>query len=265
VKTPPQIQIGTSGFSYDDCVGPFYPKATPKSKWFDYYVREFSCLEINATYYTWMSTQAMESLASRAPVDFRFAIKLNKSLTHQKGDPSEGIKATIEQNLPIEDPVHLAQFPNGFRPSEESWKRIEALSELDCLVVEFRHIDWQTKETTGRLRDLGISLCSVDAPKIKGLPEFSKELTGEIAYIRLHGRNAEKWYEHDHAFERYNYLYSYNEITKLAEDIAEMSERANDAVVFFNNPYGAQAVTNARQLAEVLGVATTPSQDALFE
>ena len=207
----------------------------------------------------------MESLASRAPVDFRFAIKLNKSLTHQKGDPSEGIKATIEQNLPIEDPVHFAQFPNGFRPSKESWQRIEALSELDSLVVEFRHIDWQTDETVKRLRLLGISLCSVDAPKKKGLPEFSKELTGDIAYIRLHGRNAEKWYEHDHAFERYNYLYSYNEITKLAEDISEMSERANDAFVFFNNHYGAQAVTNARQLAEVLGVATTPSQETLFE
>ena len=261
----PTIHVGTSGFSYDDWVGPFYPKNLPKSKWFDFYLQEFSCTEINATYYTWMSTQAMESLASRAPVDFRFAIKLHKSLTHGKDDASEGIRATIEQNLPVDNPVHLAQFPNGFRPSEESWQRIEALAELDSLVVEFRHADWQTENTIERLRSLGISLCAVDAPAVKGLPQFSEAITGEITYIRLHGRNAEKWYEHDKAYERYNYLYSYNEITELADSISEMSERCADTFVFFNNHYAAQAVTNARQLAEVLGVATTPSQTSLFE
>ncbi|MDQ2985604.1 MAG: DUF72 domain-containing protein [Armatimonadota bacterium] len=257
--------VGTSGFSYDDWVGPYYPKNIPKARWFDFYAEEFSCIEINASYYSWMSTKAMESLSSRAPVDFRFAVKLHRSITHGKEDLQKAIEATIEQNLPLEDPVHLAQFPNGFKPSDEAWEKIEGVADLENVVVEFRNKEWQTDETLTRLRKLGISLCAVDVPAVQGLPKFSKEITGDIAYIRLHGRNAAKWYDHDHAFERYDYLYSDKELTKIAEDISEMSERAEESFVFFNNHYAAQAVTNARQLGQMLGIGTEPAQAALFD
>jgi uncharacterized protein YecE (DUF72 family) len=100
---------------------------------------------------------------------------------------------------------------------------------------------------------------------VKGLPKFSKDLSGDVAYVRLHGRNAAKWYEHDHAYERYDYLYSVKEIERIAEDISAMTERAKESFVFFNNHYGAQAVTNARQLADVLGIATKPAESSLFE
>jgi uncharacterized protein YecE (DUF72 family) len=144
-------------------------------------------------------------------------------MTHSKDDIGEGLRATIEQNKPLIDPVHLAQFPNGFKPTEEAWERIESLTELDSVVVEFRNKEWQTSETLARLRSLGISLCAVDAPAIEGLPTFSREQTGDICYVRLHGRNAAKWYEHDHAYERYDYLYSDKEIAKIAGDISRMT------------------------------------------
>jgi uncharacterized protein YecE (DUF72 family) len=260
-----KIRIGTSGFSYDDWVGPFYPRGLPKSKWFDYYAREFSCLEINASYYTWMSPRALESLTNRAPASFRFAIKLHRSLTHGKDDIAHGIMATGEQNRPLDDPIHLAQFPNGFKANAENWARVEALAALPRLVVEFRNRDWQTDETYKRLRKLDISLCAVDGPNIQGLPKFSKNVTGDIAYTRMHGRNAEKWYEHERAFERYNYLYSEKEIVKISADISEMSEKTQGSYVFFNNHYGAQAVTNARQLAATLGIMSTAKQETLFD
>jgi uncharacterized protein YecE (DUF72 family) len=136
---------------------------------------------------------------------------------------------------------------------------------LDSLVVEFRNSEWQSDETLTKLRSLNISLCAVDAPAVKGLPKFSKDLTGDISYIRLHGRNAAKWYEHDHAYERYDYLYTESEIKSIAGQISGMTERAKESFVFFNNHYGAQAVTNARQLADVLGIATKPAQSSLFE
>ncbi|MEO7453878.1 MAG: DUF72 domain-containing protein [Fimbriimonadales bacterium] len=259
------IRIGTSGFSYEDWVGPFYPKNLSKSKWFDYYAQEFSCLEINASYYSWMTPRAMQSLASRAPHDFNFAVKLNKSITHGKEDIQKGILATLEQNAPLDNPVHLAQFPNGFKPSEENWSRVEGLSTLPKLVVEFRNSEWQTDETYKRLTKLGISLCAVDSPRIEGLPRFTRNLTGPIAYTRFHGRNAEKWYEHDHAYERYDYLYTESELTEIADDLKSMAVKMQDAFVFFNNHYAAQSVTNARQLATHLGVATTPAQEKLFE
>ena len=203
-RSASNIRIRTSGFSYDDWVGPFYPKGLPKSKWFDYYAQEFDCLEINASYYTWMSTRALESLTNRAPAGFRFAIKLHRSLTHGKDDLAHGIMATGEQNRPLDDPVHLAQFPNSFKPSEKTWPRVEALSALPRLVLEFRNSAWQSEETYGRLRKLNVTLCAVDGPNLDGLPKFTKNVTGEITYTRLHGRNAEKWYEHERAFERYS-------------------------------------------------------------
>jgi uncharacterized protein YecE (DUF72 family) len=186
-------------------------------------------------------------------------------MTHSKDDVAVGIGATREQNRPLERPIHLAQFPNGFKPSDEAWERIEALGALDSLVVEFRNSEWQSDETLTKLRSLNISLCAVDAPAVKGLPKFSKDLTGDISYIRLHGRNAAKWYEHDHAYERYDYLYTESEIKSIAGQISGMTERAKESFVFFNNHYGAQAVTNARQLADVLGIATKPAQSSLFE
>jgi uncharacterized protein YecE (DUF72 family) len=246
-------------------VGAFYPKNLPKARWFDFYAQEFSCVEINASYYSWMTAKAMESLSSRAPVGFRFAVKLHRSITHAKDDVADGIRATREQNRALDRPVHLAQFPNGFKPSDEAWERIEALGALDSLVVEFRNSEWQSDETLTKLRSLNISLCAVDAPAVKGLPKFSKDLTGDISYIRLHGRNAAKWYEHDHAYERYDYLYTESEIKSIAGQISGMTERAKESFVFFNNHYGAQAVTNARQLADVLGIATKPAQSSLFE
>jgi len=261
----PKPLIGTSGFSYDDWIGPFYPKNVPKGRWFEFYSKEFSCVEINATYYSWMTAKAMESLSSRAPAGFRFAVKLHRSLTHSKDDIASGVRRTMEQNMALNMPMHLAQFPNAFTPSNEAWQRIEAMVTLPRLVVEFRNAEWQTEETATRLRSMNVALCTVDAPQVRGLPKFSSEITGEVAYIRLHGRNAAKWYEHDHAFERYDYLYSEKEILDLASNIAGMSERAKESFVFFNNHYGAQAVTNARQLASALGIATTPSQSSLFD
>lgn len=260
-----RLHIGTSGFSYDDWVGPFYPKSIPKGRWFDYYVREFSCVEINATYYSWMAAKAMESLSARAPVGFRFAVKLHRSLTHSKDDTSEGVRATLEQNRPLDEPVLLAQFPNSFIPSEASWQKIEALSSLENLVLEFRNSEWQTEETYERLRGLSISTCMVDAPRIDGLPALVSADTGPISYARFHGRNAAKWYGHEHAFERYNYLYSDQEIAEIADKLTALTEKSKDAFVFFNNHYGAQAVTNARQLAEKLGVTIKPTQTSLFD
>ncbi|MBA3725045.1 MAG: DUF72 domain-containing protein [Armatimonadetes bacterium] len=266
---PGRISIGTSGFSYDDWVGPFYPMGLKKHRWFDYYLQEFDALEVNASYYAWLSAKAVSSLVERAPRGFRFAVKLNKEVTHQKSDVDEGLRATIEQNRPFAEAgclaSQLAQFPNGFRPTDENWSRVEAIVEaLDPLTLEFRHDHWQAPDSMARLANLGVSLCSVDQPRIEGLLEFDDTVIGPLAYARFHGRNAAMWYEHEKAWQRYDYLYSEAEVRELTASVRKMSEKAKETLVFFNNHYGAQAVTNARQMSEQLGRPIRERQPKLF-
>ena len=267
------LRIGASGFSYDDWVGPFYPPSLKKADRFEYYAKIFDTVEINVSYYTWLSMAAVRSLVSRAPQGFGFSVKLHRSLTHEKDEKLErGIVATIEQNKPFKEGgsliAQLAQFPNRFTPTAKNLDRIaEMADKLSPLAFEFRNAEWQTDEVRGRLSKLAVSLCAVDQPQIAGLLEFDDTVQGKLAYIRLHGRNAKMWYDHQHAWQRYDYLYSQPELSELAEKVAKMNERAQDTVVYFNNHYGGQAVTNARQLAEKMGVTVREvnSQRTLFE
>ncbi|MCH8273625.1 MAG: DUF72 domain-containing protein [Armatimonadetes bacterium] len=267
-RRPSPILIGTSGFSYDDWNGPFYPKGVPKRRWFEFYAAEFPCLEVNASYYSWLSARASESLASRAPAGFRFSIKLHKNLTHDREELREGARATLEQNRPFVErgslAVHLAQFPYSFRPGAVSWDYIERLADaVRPLCIEFRNVAWQRPETTQQLHDLRVSMCVVDEPRLRGLMTFEPIVTAPPAYVRFHGRNAQKWFRHEEAWERYDYLYSTEELAERAPYIMKLAKQSDETFLFFNNHYGAQAVTNARQMAETLGVAL-PGQRSLF-
>lgn len=240
-----------------------------KHRWFDYYAQEFNALEVNASYYAWLSAKAVGSLIERAPSGFRFAVKLNKEVTHQKKALNECLRATFEQNRPFAEAgclaSQLAQFPNGFRPTDENWSRVESIVEtLDPVTLEFRHDEWQTPESMARLADLRASLCAVDQPRLEGLLEFDDTVIGALAYARFHGRNAAMWYEHERAWQRYDYLYSESEVKELTASVRKMSEKAKETLVFFNNHYGAQAITNARQMSVHLGRPTRERQPRLF-
>ncbi len=212
----------------------------------------------------------MRSLAERAPEGFAFSIKLHRSLTHgKKDDLDESIRATAEQNRIFEASgslaTHLAQFPNSFRPNDENWERLSRMADgIRPLTLEFRNSEWQTEQALDRLRGLKVSLCCADQPQLEGLLEFRPELLSSPAYVRLHGRNAEKWYGHEKAWQRYDYLYSEDELLELKPPIEALANKAKETMVVFNNHYGAQAVTNARQMAELLGVPTKPVQGKLL-
>lgn len=178
-----------------------------------------------------------------------------------------GVEATLEQNRAFDEPpIVLAQFPQSYRPTEDAFDQVERLAaHLPNLVAEFRNSDWQTDAALQFLTQRNISLCIVDEPRLKGLARFSPVLTGPIAYFRMHGRNAAKWHAHEHAWERYDYRYTPEEIESFAEPVAQLSDRASETLVFFNNHYGAQAVDNARQLAAVLGIGRVQKQPRLFD
>jgi len=263
-----RIWIGTCGFSYRDWVGRYYPPSVG-GRLFEYYSTEFRCVEIDSSYYGWLSAQTCESLVEKAPADFRFCVKLNRALTHERSDPEDAIRKSLDQNAPFRRAgklaMQLAQFPESFRYCDENIEYLSRIcAELQPLCVEFRSGDWMRDELIRFLKDTGTTLCVVDEPKLKGLAGWHPIAVSQTAYFRFHGRNAAKWHEHEEAWERYDYLYTEHELQQFVPDVMKIAEAAQDVFLFFNNHYGAQAVTNARQLAELLGVPTKRQQSSLF-
>ena len=124
---------------------------------------------------------------------------------------------------------------------------VDQLGDLP-LVVEFRHSDWITQRTLGFLRELGVAFCNVDMPQLPGLLPKTAFVTSPLAYVRFHGRNKEKWWKHDQAWERYSYTYNEAELKEWIPKLATMDEQAENLFVFANNHWQGQSVTAIRQL-----------------
>ena len=149
----------------------------------------------------------------------------------------------------------LAQFPYSFHPTPDNraylgWLR-DGLGDLPA-VIELRHADWVTPATFELLRSLGLGFCCVDEPRLRGLLPPVAVATGPVAYVRFHGRNAAKWYNHDQAWERYNYTYTAAELQEWAPKIRTLDAEAALTLVYFNNHYVGQAVKGARDLGQLL-------------
>jgi uncharacterized protein YecE (DUF72 family) len=157
-----------------------------------------------------------------------------------------------------------------------TWAR-EQLGD-DSMLVEFRHRSWlddeNRAETLAFLESIGASYVTVDAPKsdtAKNLVPTVPAVTGGIAYVRFHGRNMETWNKRGgSAAERFDYLYSDEELEEWVPTLQELAGQSEEAYAFFNNnstaedpenPLGrvSQAATNAQQLRRLLDVNGIPA------
>jgi uncharacterized protein YecE (DUF72 family) len=120
------------------------------------------------------------------------------------------------------------------------------------LVVEFRDHAWVSEATFEMLEELDIGFCCVDEPRIKGLMPPIARATSDIAYVRFHGRNAGKWWQHDHAWERYDYTYSEAELESWVPRIRELDAAAPLTLVYANNHYRGQSVDTLNKLESLL-------------
>jgi uncharacterized protein YecE (DUF72 family) len=152
----------------------------------------------------------------------------------------------------------LAQYPWSFKATPENRRALERLrSELAEIpvVVEFRNAGWVAEETFALLRELGMGCFCVDEPRLKGLMPGIVKATSPIGYVRFHGRNAAKWWQHEHAYERYDYLYSEEELTEWVPRVRELAEETEKTYLFFNNHYEGKAGQNAQMMAQLLNLA----------
>lgn len=249
------IYIGTSGFSYDDWVGPYYPAGLNKKDWLAFYAREFNALEINYTYYRMPNARTLAGMARHTPAGFLFTVKTPQEMTHSRDAGAELFPQFVEALKPLREEnkfgAVLAQFPASFHNTGQNKEYLKDFrSRLAGLpiVVEFRNEGWLTEESFQFLREQSFGYCCVDEPHLKGLVPPIAQATSEIAYVRFHGRNAAKWWQHNEAYERYDYTYSKEELAEWAPKIQTLDETAETTFIFANNHFRGQAIDTARQL-----------------
>jgi len=269
-------RIGTSGYSFSDWKGPVYPKSIKNPSLLSYYEAElgFDTVEVNFTYYRLPNARTTEAMANKVSDKFTFVVRSNKDMTHEIWldkkrteiiDNSaiftqfmEGLKPMTEKNKLA---CILLQFPVFFFASSRNEDYI-----LQCkdrlkgvpLVVEFRNKAWISDRTFDFLKNNELGFCVVDEPPLPRLVPYKPIATSDVAYFRFHGRN-KNWFRASRE-ERYNYLYSEEELKKFVPDIEKMARSGLNTLVFFNNCHAGSAARNALMMKKFLGLIDEFSQ-----
>jgi len=269
------IRVGPAGWSYPDWFGYVYPSRRRKGFHEATYLAEFfDTIEINTSFYNPIrpdhAAQWIERVAANPR--FVFTAKLWQRFTHDisPGAGSAAIAATTAED---ERAVRagfdvlraagklsavLLQFPFSFHRTPETVADLTALLKRFAdypLVIEVRHASWQTPETFALLEECKAGFCNIDQPIIGKSLEPSAEATSPIGYVRLHGRRYDTWFTDDAAVpshERYNYLYSTEELAPWAKRVEKVAERSREVFVITNNHYQGKGVVNALQLISIL-------------
>lgn len=255
-----KVLIGTSGFSYKDWIGPFYPNGTSQHNFLNLYSKEFVCTELNFTYYRQPEANLLNRMAEITPDLFLFSVKAYQSFTHKitpgtfQADCTVFKKGIEPLSLSGKLGAILFQFPYSFSYNSVNRTYLDTLcnhfSEFP-LAIEFRNSAWVKDSVFKELQSRQIASVNVDEPDLPNLVKPLSKVTSRLAYIRFHGRNAANWWNGDNVT-RYDYLYSPQELLEWVPRIDEMSRDADTVMVFFNNHAGAQAVKNAKELQGLL-------------
>ena len=252
-----KIFLGTSGWSYNEWVGPFYTKMD-KSK-LRAYSKVFETVEIDSTFYRYPSKGTVMGWARYSPEGFIYSAKLPGLITHDKKlRLSEGIEQDLDRFVQLMEPLFLSgklgciliQLPPKFnyRPQElESFFKI--LPRQLKFAVEFREKSWMRSETWDLLERYSVAYTIVDEPLLP--PEI--HLTSDIAYFRWHGRGQRPWYD---------YCYSGPELDPWIPKVKDVAKKAGKVFGYFNNHYHGYAVENCLQIMEMLGNIDARQTDA---
>ena len=236
------IRIGTSGWYYNRWVGKFYPADLPKSKWFEYYAKQFDTVEINNTFYHLPKEKSVQRWHQLAPKGFVYTVKANRYITHIKRlkDTSEPLERFFKMAGILKEklgPV-LYQLPPSLHKDLDLLKGfIRLLPKRGLSVFEFRHKSWYDEETLKLLDEKGAAFCIHD---LGGL-ETPRVITSDLIYIRFHGPTG-----------RYAGNYTKKALQKWADWIKEHKKEVRSVYAYFNNDVAGHAIRNAKQIEEQL-------------
>jgi len=234
------IEVGTSGWQYDDWRGRFYPRYVPKRSWLEHYANAFATVEVNNAFYRLPERSTFEEWGKRTPDDFYIAVKLSRYLTHVRRlrDPVEPVARFLDRAAGLGGklgPV-LVQLPPTLRSDVD--RLDEMLGQFPTSVkvaVEPRHPSWWTADTRKVLERHGAALCWADR---RGRPVTPLWRTADFGYLRMHGGRAQPR-------PRYGRI----ALRTWAERIAKAFPADEPVFVYFNNDQGGAAIVDAMAFA----------------
>lgn len=274
------VRVGCSGWQYDSWRGNLYPEGLAKGRWLERYAQVFDTVEVNSTFYRIQSPQTALSWARRTPAAFLFSVKLFQKFTHPEMylkktglDPWDLGQKEIDEFRAMLDPlaaagklgILLAQFPSSFHEEPATREYVEWLLETFRdyeMAVELRHASWgaAAREIDALLARYRAGLVLIDEPRFASSITLDPKMMIDAAperpaYIRLHGRNGANWWAHEKSEDRYNYLYSQEELSPFVQASQEAAGSGRKVFVYLNNHFSAKAVANAAIIKADLGQA----------
>jgi uncharacterized protein YecE (DUF72 family) len=241
-STVSPIHVGCSGWVYKHWRGILYPEGLPQTRWFHRYGEEFDTVEINASFYRVPKPETFDAWRHKAPEGFRYAVKVNRFITHLK--KLVGVEDTLSEFLalarrlgPTLGPL-LYQLPPSLKLDLDRLETFLKLIPKDLSnVFEFRNKDWYVPETYALLDRYGASFCVHDMPGSK----TERIAVGPIAYVRFHGGEGKYWGR-----------YSDEGLLSWTDWIMDQSRHGRPVWCYFNNDIHGHAIHDAQTLKSMV-------------
>ena len=269
--TAKKVLVGTSGWGYDEWVGPFYPRNLRKEDYLLYYSEIFYTNEINTTFYNTPSQWVVENWVNKTPHNFLFSVKLPQTVTHEHKLDINLCLDDLDYFLKAMEPLieskkllaFLIQLPPFFKKEEhfsnlkefiDSWPR-NIVSDDYYLVVEFRDKSWMVDEVFNYLKQKSLTYCAVIEPL---LPPRMDITNSAFVYVRFHGFGKKIWFD---------YCFTEEEIKKWGQPIREVIQKSDLVGIYFNNHFSGYAAKNSLMLMKELDVhpKSSPEEVSILE
>jgi uncharacterized protein YecE (DUF72 family) len=286
-----KILVGTASWADPGFIADWYPRDLPASERLPYYAAHFNLVELNSSFYAIPTRNLVQRWCDQTPKDFIFDVKLHRYLSRHstplkclppKLRPFAQVQGDKVQFTPKLERAVAREFLEEMQPFIGSGKlgafllqltpsfnphhhRLEELDDLlgilerTRVVVELRNRAWlspgQLDETTTYFRSRQVCLVSVDAPDTNHfmvMPGVDVVSNPRLAYLRLHGRNAKGYVTGKTVAERFDYLYSEEELQSIEERTLRLASAAAETHVIYNNNSSDYALRNATTFREML-------------
>lgn len=275
-SSPALIRIGTAGWSYPDWQGIVYPKPKPRGfHELEFLASLFDAVEINTSFYNPLRPEVVKDWIRQVEHNrnFAFTAKLFQRFTHDRCATPQDERVFKNGIAPLAEASRLGtlllQFPWSFKNNPENRLYIINLCKQFrqyLLVIEVRHSSWNQPGIFEMLAELGVGFCNIDQPLIGRSLRPSQSVTSPVGYVRLHGRNYKEWFSaNDDSGERYNYLYTGEELEPWVERIKHIVQGSKATFVITNNHARGKAVANALQLTALLTGHTVQAPESLLD
>lgn len=257
-----------------------------------YYAERFPMVEVNATFYALPRVETVAAWAERTPDGFRFHLKAHQVVSGHPSDPARlppplrELPASLDSRGRIRRPsrelrdaaidslleaagalgdklgailVQLPPFVVSGPAQRDELGRILARLRPARAAVEFRHRSWaadgERERAAALLAEHDAAWVCVDAPRVEAksaMPPIVERTSDALAYVRLHGRNAATWTTGRTVAERFDHVYTDDELAEWIDPVLELAEQAQEVAVVFNNNARDYALRNAAQFRELL-------------